>query len=171
MKTPLSEILLSKRKELIDSLSKHNSFVNGRISYIAQCVCETFEYKLSYWVFTNSTSTYDVGDFDKSIYNDNIDIIISPIINYRRRHSDFKIILDGKEVYILNHIPLRWLTQDFEDELKTGRDEFLKKLSDEKQQQIAAEKKKKEVEKEASEIIKNKLTKDELKILKKAKVI
>ncbi len=160
---PLTKEFMVDREAAVKTLNKFDAVIKKRIDYIANTLCDIFKEKKKSWEFMEGD---DLATFENNVDSEMIYIQFEPSL------FDNPILTkDGKELFF-DGIPLRWLYEDFEEEVKDG----IKAYKKMREEQIKKEKDKKAGKKEKEEKIlkniKNKLskdflTKDEIEFLKK----
>jgi len=155
---PLIKDIISHRNSLSKEIAKVDGLIGNRITYIAEFVCNAFEQKLDCWYFS------DAENFSEAVKGDRITLSM-----YAKNRTDYicNVILlkDGTE-WQLDEIPLRWLTEDFEDEVVEGRLKYIKYLETKKQETKERLLKEKADKEKVLQEIKNKLTPEEFGLIK-----
>jgi len=160
---PLNRKFFSGRETVVKSLRSYDETLENRIQYIVESICSVFGQKLYTWYYPGADEGA-VGSFDKASDGHAVSLHIE-IEDDKWLAIDNSIILSDGE-WQLYEIPFRWLTEDFEDELKNGRAAYLQKLEDDKKKLEDKNKKRKAKKQDLIEQIKKKLTPEELKLLK-----
>lgn len=170
MSLPLDIDFENKRNFFKREVAVYDDMLQERISYILDTIYSLFSETKTSWYFPDANEG-EVGSFDNAIEGDYVFITVCNYI------SNMKVkFADGKYLHLCDSLPLRWLFNPFEDELKEAK----QRLDDE-----VAEKKRKSAEKKANrkehqanqerlrqhqkEIMKaveNKLTPEELAVLR-----
>lgn len=152
--------LVQDAKDLLERVEKTHQLIVDRIDYVAKTIFQEFDEELIEWGFWphNKEDIYAFG----SQYL--IDEELRVNITYPEELSQQEMFLldkDGQAQNLLNgswlHLPSRWLFEDFEEELKEGRQKYL-------DQQVS----KTENEETIIKTAKAKLTKQELEALTEA---
>lgn len=151
---------------------KFEGLIIDRIEFIFNAIYNTFGKRLNYWYFDGAGEgeVGNIPEYDLPIGN-NISAICDP------PYRDFVIYssVENKVLHLdQDGFPSRWLYEDFEEELKTGKEDYLQYVEDEKKRKKElAEKKKAEKEEEAKKrgkeikALMEKLSPEERKLLKK----
>ena len=159
---PLSHELVAEAEEVSRRAENLEQSIIDRISYIMASVFKLFGKSKAYWWF-NGASEGEVGSFWKNYDKEQISVITEC------PSGEEMIILlkDGSEWGLVDGFPTRWLFEDFETEIKEGKQKYkekeiirkteLKKLSDRKKLEVEA----------LIESAKSKLSKKELDAVKK----
>lgn len=158
---PLGLSELKERESVMKTLEFYDSLLTKRVDYIVEKNAKEFKVDFKYWCFLNARES-EVGTFTH--YGDFFGVEIDPKFSAKIIDKDGKIIEliqteDGGE------IPVRWLTEDFEEELEKGRLSYLAKCLEQKEKNLLKNKEEFEKEESIKESLKKKLTKDELKFL------
>jgi hypothetical protein len=159
---PINQTILSHREQAKSVLKSLDTVLENRITYIVQQICKAYKTELHTWQFFNyDYEDSSVGDFGRACYVDYINVHITVVNgnNNLGSLSNDKIILKDGTTWGLDHIPLRWLFEDFEEELTQGCKTYLEQLEKEKELKNIQSKNKKDLIKS----IKSKLTPEELK--------
>lgn len=165
MKVKLNKQLFSEwlnAKKLSDSLEDQ---ITSRIDYILRFLYKTFGGELDYWYFPNAEEG-QVGDLYKYTDANSVNQFVFEEV---KAPEEIEILDKNGKYYSLfdgNEIPIRWLFEDFEQEVIGGAAAY--KEQEKKKLELKKEKfkLKKEEQKALAESAKNKLTKEELKALK-----
>lgn len=133
---PITKEHYDKWEDAISVAFQHEQVILNRITYILEVWFAAFGAKLENWYFDNAGEG-EVGNLCDNVNPDSIVNIYSECKPFPRKEM---VILDkwGDEWGWESEIPLRWLFEDFEDEVNNG-----KKLFDEKE--LARKSKKKEL--------------------------
>ena len=143
----------------MDAARSFDSILEDRITYIVKSICKAFDREFYGWDYPEDHEE-EINTFDDSVDSDSVRIVF---YHNTKILQDFVIVRDGED-WVLEKIPLDWLTTDFEEELIQGRDLYLKKMEEKKtQDKINLQDKK---DKQLLEQIKSKLTPAEIKALK-----
>ncbi len=126
--SPLNEEFFEKRTEVIKKLSQYDVLLHNRITYIAQQICKIFSLKYRTWYFPGADEG-EVGSFDKAVYHDSIALTIEYYPRLRDT-KDMIILMKNGDEWELYEIPKHWLSEDFEEELESGRAAYIQKLED-----------------------------------------
>jgi len=157
----LDASFLDNRKKAVDAARLFDSILEDRITYIVICICDAFKLKFFGWEYPEDHEG-EVNTFDESVDSDSVRIQMY----YNYDLTKAPIIVRGGEEWILDQIPLDWLTTDFEEELIQGRDLYIKKMEDKKIKDKIDLKDKKNKDKQLLKQIKAKLSPEEIKVLK-----
>lgn len=124
----LDKEFFNKRMQLSHNLAEIDSVIIDRIDFIVKKIHSLFNSKLSTWYFPGAEEG-SIGNFDNAInydYEINDDYI--SIVAEHRATQPIKLILnDGKEIEAYS-VPIRWLFEDFEEELIKGKQLYLEKI-------------------------------------------
>ena len=161
----LSKDILNERKIINEKLAIIDVSIQDRVNYIVNTICESFDETLACWYYPDANEG-DVGDFGMSVYDDKINVIMEL---KKDGFIKFPILFNGKELDLHEWIPISWLTEDFEDILVKGKAAFIKAEENKKEKSKQKRLARKEKELKLLEGMKSKLTKEELKLLKKKK--
>jgi hypothetical protein len=159
---PLTVEMVDEAGDLAAKAGKLEEKIVDRIHYIMLNIFKLFSKKSAYWYFYGA-SEGEVGDLWKHFHQDSISVIIDNCPG-----ESMEILLkDGSEWGFEDSIPTRWLYEDFECELIEG-----KKKYEEKEIARQLEEKNKRFQKKGEDqrlasAAKKKLTKEELRALKK----
>jgi len=148
--------------------NKDKETIVGRIHYILEFLFKSFnaEGDLQTWYFDGA----DEGEMGELVFDD--DYIHNIILCAPADIQDsIKLILkDGSEFSLDGTLPTRWLTEDFEDEVIQGIEKYKQHEANKakvKEAKKAAKKLQDIKDKQEFEIIKLKLSNEELRILRK----
>lgn len=139
-----------------------NAAVNKRVDYIIKKIVSIFNMKLEWWGYSET----DEGEaqLKDALYQDSVCCYISYKRDKGIHNQEIIIDTNGKELVLLsNGFPVRWLYEDFEDELIQGKEKYKAVIEQKKQ----AEKLKQTATKELAKQAKAKLNDEELKALVK----
>lgn len=158
---PITDGDITALNSTYNAYNQHAQGIQNRVNYIVRKTAEIFGGKIGWWDWNNGGGEVD-GHFEPSfLRNDYINVD-----GETKGGGDWVAILKDDEEWELRLVvPLRWLTEDFEQELIDGiqkyKDKELKRKETEKQKKLtrAANKQK------LLETVKAKLTKEELKAL------
>lgn len=111
-----------------ENAQKFEQKILDRIDYIIKTIYQTFGRRLSYWYFYGAGEG-EVGNIPAHALKPGG--YISPVCN---PHKDTMVHLKNERVVDLlgDGFPSRWLYEDFEDELKLGKNNYIKHIEDEK---------------------------------------
>lgn len=153
---PLPPGLVADWKESRFRADKLEGRIVDRMDYIIHKVCTTFNATLETWYFDDARDgemghlTWDEPElFARWDIRDRKDMII--------------LTQDGEEYYFDNTIPTRWLFENFEEELEAGKKRYDEREEERLKKRLEAT----EYTKKLADSAKNKLTKEELRALKK----
>jgi hypothetical protein len=115
----LEKDILEKRRIAIDQVLPYNKAINARVEYICKTICKVFNTHLKNWEYPNDTNS-----FDDAVYGNSISVYI-----YCGKYfSEMDIFDKNNKLWCLgDSFPERWLYEDFEAELKDGRQKYIKK--------------------------------------------
>lgn len=159
---------LEKIKELKKELDQIERPLVERIAYVYETIfTTTFKKKGGFCFYSVGAENGDngggIGDITKSISNEQVAFCIE---NYSSGSFSCLVILGNQEWDLLDGFPARWLYEDFEEELIIGKQLHQDKINQDKKSKEENKKLEKLNQKKMIENIKNKLTKDELDLLK-----
>lgn len=162
---------MDRREAAKNEASSYDALIEDRISFILDTVFLLFGEKKSGWYFPDAEEN-EVGDFEKA----NGDPEWIDVVAYGCLENGQVKLADGKYFNPSERIPYRWLFESFEDELKEAKlryeEEVLAKKR--KSQEKKANKKTRDAEqaklrehqKEIMKVVENKLTPEELAVLR-----
>lgn len=168
----LTEQTITKAEQALDKLNEYEKEIDERVGYIIKTIYSTFGMQVDYHLYGTQSeyndeyaSTLWTELFNGGIWGSKNHKTIKFSVSFKKspKSAPDCIILteDGKKIDLTNDFPIRWLTEEFEDELAEG-----KKRRDDKDNEHAEAKK---AEKIATESLvkkaRAKLTNDELKAL------
>lgn len=155
----LSRLILSEREEAASVLSEIDGQIIDRLNFILHTLVECFGAKIETWYFDNAEEG-QMGDLrcDASeIYDIHIEYQGSVPSNTAITLKDGTVF-----DFRFNHsVPIRWLFENFEEEISAGRELYLTNL-EAKKQKLRAAKESRDLKRQ--EII-NKLTNEEKQLL------
>ncbi len=158
---PLSEEFMREREDIVNEYDVMTDALNNRITYICERIFKCFNKRLECCYFDGAEEG-EFGDFDKHVYGETFCITTEPFLGYK----SLIILKDGQEWALADGIPVRWLTEDFESELTDGKKAYLEKVAAKNAKKSARAKEKASKKDKLLAEIKEKLTPEELKILK-----
>ena len=156
---------ISALKAAYNAYTYHAEVIQDRVNYILRKTAEIFGGKIEWWDWSNGAGEAD-GHFEPSFLRDKC-INVDGETKGGGDDGDWVAILKNDEEWELRlEFPIRWLTEDFEQELIAGiekyKDKKLKRKETEKQKKLAREINKQKLVNAA----KAKLTKEELAAIK-----
>lgn len=161
-KEPLTKEFADQAREYAENANRLESQIIGRINYIMGSIFNLFNEDQAYWYFYGGNGREQE---DGSLWDHYSDDLIEVSVDCEG-YDVCCILQDGSEFDLRNGIPTRWLFEDFEEELKNGKTQYIakekKRLEDAKQARVQ----KKEANLKLADIAKQKLTKKELKALR-----
>ena len=153
---PLPPGLVADWKETRHRADVLESKIVDRMDYIIHTVCKTFDVSLETWYFDDAQEgqmghlTCDDPElFAKWDIRDRKEMVI--------------LTQDDEEFYFDNNIPTRWLFENFEEELENGKKRYDEREEEKLKKRLEAT----EYTKKLADSAKKKLTKEELRALKK----
>ena len=154
-KTKLTKEDLDFYKEAETRYEALKSNIVDRIDEILKFSFKTFGSKLEYWYFDGAEEG-EIGPLKiDTEWGDVHGMVMKP-------YFTMVILLeDGSEWGIEDGIPIKWLTEDYQDEIVKGKKLYEKKQEEKKAKEKARREKKKDIAAQA----KTKLSKAELKAL------
>lgn len=168
---PLQKDFFEIKAKLEKELAPLDGALQDRLEYIFKQIFKTFGASFSYW-YIDGAEEGELGDLNKVVSHGDISMgcVIFGFKGDSARNegtipSRFCIMLDGGEWGFDDSIPIRWLYENFEEELAEGKEAYLQRQLEEKK---AATEKLLEKKKKAAELIssaKKKLSKEERKAL------
>jgi len=166
---PITQDTFSQWEKSSSLASKMEGVIQDRITYILEVFFGAFGGKLQNWYFDDAAEGR-VGDLADNMCSEEIYSIYTDISPQPKPNDgyDFMIIDKfGDEWGWESSVPVRWLFEDFEEEIIKGKALYEVKLK-EKQEAAAVQRSlKKKIDSALAEQAKAKLTKEELKALKK----
>jgi hypothetical protein len=156
MKKLLENNFMEERSEVVKTLFKFDFLLEKRIDYIVEEICKVCNLPTMLW--------YYPVEIDDKVFSDNSNITLEYMMTGRMLHDKLIIILNDGSECELHKFPQRWLSENFEKELKDGWDSYCE-LSSKKKKDLAAALKEKEAVLLAK--IKSKLNIEELEFLSK----
>lgn len=165
MKAPkLNTKTLADYKKLRASASELENSIADRITYVLDTIYKTFGSSCDNWYFDGAEEG-QLGDVNRHVDHHEV----SGIIAYSKKPSgqDMAVILNNGDEWGLDEgFPTHWLFEDFEQELKDGKEKFLKKEAERKELEKAKRDSKKQKDADLAAKAKAKLSKAELAALK-----
>lgn len=161
-KEPLTKSLVNDWKVARAASGKYEDMITERIDFILRRLFITFGMELDYWYF-DGAGEGEVGDLGRWMGDTEIHGIVTEVTR-RSSRADIVILLkDGFEWGYDGSLPTRWLFEDFEQEVLSGKEKF-------EQQEIERKKKKAATKADdlaLAEAAKAKLSKKELAALRR----
>ena len=156
--------IIQKRKEMAKELALLDGKIVNRIGYIIKTIYSTFHRKLKYW-YVEGAGENEIGDINKIICGDSIETWRLHIEPY---HQENLIIFDRGNIlqYLPDNIPIRWMYEDFENELISGKEKYEVREQEEKLKDKTKKELQKQKKAELIAIAKAKLSPEELKALR-----
>lgn len=162
MKEPITKELFDEWDVLIKKAGQLEAKIEARITYILKTYFKIFGNKLDTWYFCGAEEG-EVGDLKSHIWGDQI---WSFEVDSSGKDWEMAFIdKDGNECYWENSIPTRWLFEDFETEIKEGKELFQKRQFEKELKRKASIEKRKMQKQQLIDSAKSKLSQDELKAL------
>lgn len=166
---PITEDIVSEWEKHINLANKFEYTILDRITYVIRFWMETFGGKLDTWYFDGADEG-EVGSLERHMGKDSVDsiyVICKP--NPKDNDSNASVIIDkfGNEYQWESEIPIRWLFEDCEEEIRNGKILFDKHLVQKKADKAVKNSLKKKLDESLANQAKAKLTKEELKALKR----
>lgn len=149
-----------KRYKELEEISKT---VEERTHYIMMTIFDLFGFKGDYYWYFSGAHDEETGvpwyglKYNKTRLETNI---------YGEARPAVIILKDGSEWGLEDGIPIRWLYEDFEQELINGKKEYEQRLILKKEQEALKKEQEKQNAQNLKTSIQNKLTKEELEYLK-----
>ncbi len=145
-KEPLTQNSIDTWRDLSSQVASWKNKITDRIEYILNRCFEEFDATLETWYFEGADEG-EVGDLKAHMWDKAIWSIVFEGV--RGGPHEMLILLDGHEWDLYTTLPVKWLCEDFEDELVAGKEAYEKK---EAQKKVAAKAKRaaKKSEKEAA---------------------
>ena len=112
MEQPLSSSVLENIQWLKDQLEEQEDLLYLRVDYILKQIATQFGGEIESWRVLGS---YD-GQTIKDCIGENF--VDWYFIEWKRQPRAFFIQINGKDLYFTSEFPTRWLTENFENELK-----------------------------------------------------
>lgn len=110
------------QKEIDDEKSKIDSdLVGDRFDYIVFKIAEIFGNKVNYWYFNHAQDGW--GALDNSMLGNKIYPVMAFICD-SFRFNQMKVFIDDELFDLCIHIPTKWLSQDFEQELIDAKNSY-----------------------------------------------
>lgn len=169
MKNLLTQDQFSQWENSLAETSRLESMINDRIEYVLSIWFEAFGGKVINWYF-NDASEGSLGDLSKNMYPSAIvSIYVDCNPEPKPNDNNSMVILNkfGHEYGWESEIPRRWLFEDCEEEIKQGKILFDQKLIQKKANAAVKKSLQKKLDAALAEQAKAKLSKEELKALKK----
>lgn len=172
MKNPLDPKVMDEREAAKAEASYFDALIEDRIGFILDTVFSLFGEKKGGWYFPDAEEN-ETGDFEKA----NSDPEWIDVVTHGCLENGAQVKLaDGKYFNPSERIPYRWLFESFEEELKEARQRYIdekeekKRKSQEKKAnrkvRVAGQAKLREHQKEIMKAVENKLTPEELAVLR-----
>jgi hypothetical protein len=156
-----------KRAAILKQLGPLNVALEARLDFVFREVFKTCGATFDCW-YVDGAEEGEVGDLESVINEKAGQIELGYLQMYDVEYDDednFNVLLDGEEWYLLDCLPLRWLFEDFKDELLQGQVDWQEaratKLAKAKERKAGNSQKKLAL----IETAKSKLTKEEVKAL------
>jgi len=168
--TPLTSETIAAAKEAMTNLHVYEKAINERVEYVIKTIYETFGLKVEWWDYgiqSHHDNEY-ASDIWSELFGKNNKGIEFSVMEAKsidgEGYPDRFIILneESKEQSLDHYFPLRWLTEEFEPELKDGKKRWDDQVAAKKAKETEAKSKKDDLAKTA----KAKLSKSELEALK-----
>ena len=154
---PISDESIKIRKQAKKAFKDTEKSIIKRVDYIINTIFKTFKIKNSYWYFYGAEEGSH-GDIDKGIYKD---VLLLELEN-NYAYADFYIIDKNNDEWSFEEgFPLRWLFENFEQELIDGKKLYELKDKEKRDAVTLATNNKKKLIKQ----VKSKLNKEELEAL------
>ncbi len=159
---PLTKSQENKILSLFSLQGEVQGLVIDRVDYIIGKIAEVFKSEVEWWSYPNSTKENSMGNLNDA-YNDDCFQFEG---SFNKDIKDWVIILDEGEECDLNcSFPIRWLYENFEEELINGKKELEQKLAKQKKDKVKKTLLKHSAKKKLLESAKSKLTEEERKAL------
>ena len=151
----------------INHSARLENIIIERLSYIVHTIYNIFGYQVNTWYFDDAKEG-EVGDLNNHIYNDYINNII---VECKSLKKDPAIIIFDKNRFEWEKdlgIPVRWLFENFEQEIIDGKKKFEEKEAARKAKNKEQSAKQKLEDQELINSAKSKLSKKELAALRRS---
>ena len=151
----------------INHSARLENIIIERLSYIVHTIYNIFGYQVNTWYFDDAKEG-EVGDLKNHIYNDYINNII---VECKSLKKDPAIIIFDKNRFEWEKdlgIPVRWLFENFEQEIIDGKKKFEEKEAARKAKNKEQSAKQKLEDQELINSAKSKLSKKELAALRRS---
>ena len=170
MKFPLTKDHFKAWQDAANLAGSLEESINDRIQHIISVWMETFGGKLTNWYF-DSADEGQMGNLEDHLYSDavhSIHVDCNPEPQTNDKYEMVIITKDGGEWAWDSSIPLRWLFEDCDEEIRNGKKLYDEKLKKKKESEAVKKASKKEANEKLVAQAKLKLSKEELAALKKA---
>lgn len=155
-KKPLAHGMVADWKENRKRADVLEVQISDRMNYIITTVCKTFNVDLETWYFSDAQE----GEMGH-LYWDEPELF--SVWDVKEKKDMTILTRDGEEYYFDNSIPTRWLFENFEEELENGKRLYEEREEEKLKKRLEAT----EYTKKLADSAKKKLTKEELRALKK----
>lgn len=136
---PLSQKNIDDTIETIKRAGIHATQISNRVQYIFDTIAKSFKTGIDWWDWPNGTSDYDGTPRIRDLQDG--ELYFSG--QWRKGDKEMIAMIDGSEWnFVYLEFPFKWLTEDFEDELKDGIKKYKEHLVKKKERQSAAKIKK-----------------------------
>lgn len=153
---PLPPGLVADWKESRFRADKLESKIVDRMGYVINTVCKTFDVVLETWYFSDAQE----GQMGHLTWDDPE---LFSVWDIKDKKDMVILTQDDEEYYFDNTIPTRWLFENFEEELESGKRRYEEREEEKLKKRLEAT----EYTKKLADSAKKKLTKEELRALKK----
>jgi hypothetical protein len=166
-KQPITQETYNNWMELSKQAAVYEGAITDRISFIIYRSCEMFSQGLSTWYFEDAGEG-EVGDIYRNLQGNlefQVELVFKPGSG---KEPMYLILKDDTECDLKKDgFPVRWLFEDFEEEIKSGKQKYkekdiirkteLKRLSEQRRLEVEA----------LAQSARSKLSKQELDALRK----
>lgn len=153
---PLAHGLVADWQESRKRADALEEDIVDRMGYVIQTICKTFNAQYETWYFSDAQE----GQMGHLTWDEPE---LFSVWDIRNRKDMAILTKDGEEYRFDNSFPTRWLFENFEDELTDGKRRFDEREEEGLKKRLAAT----DYTNKLAESAKSKLTKEELRALKK----
>jgi len=162
--TKITETDLKDYHKALKALSPYHSKIEARIEYVFRTVLQIYGAELDWYDYRNYDGNVDT--LMDALGTDSVSVHCYEIATKTPLDDEIYFKLDdGDYCEFFHEFPLRWLHEDFEDELARGKAAHEKEVEDEKKAKADKKAKKKAEKERLKKAAAAKLTPDERKAL------
>jgi hypothetical protein len=169
MSKPILPDAIIQAKEAQQHANKLSGEIVERIDYIVKTIWKAFHTRLATWYFDGAEEG-GMGDLWGAYNEHDIHFVAEDKGTYGRNYSSHHfMILDrkGSEYNLCDNFPTRWLFENFEDEIETGKERYKAAEVAAKERAKLKREQKKTREASLAEAAKAKLSPQEIAALKR----
>lgn len=166
-KDVLENKIFNDWQDSINHSARLENIITERLSYIVHTIYNIFGYQVDTWYFEDAKEG-EVGDLNNNIYNGIINNIIVECKSLKKEPEILIIDKNGSEWEKDLGIPVRWLFENFEQEVIDGKKKFEEKEAARKAKNKEQSAKQKLEDQQLINSAKSKLSKNELAALRRS---